>query len=59
MRPTHLNRPLPRVVQPEDFAGYTAVQLMDVALVQVGDVRQFAFLDWAQRELLPALLELG
>ncbi|WP_319462567.1 hypothetical protein [Micromonospora sp. RTP1Z1] len=46
-------------MQPEDFAGYTAVQLMDVALVQVGDVRQFAFLDWAQRELLPALLELG
>lgn len=30
MRPGHLNRSLPRVVQAEDLAGYTAVQLMDV-----------------------------
>ena len=30
MRPTRLDRSLPRVVHAEDLAGYTAVQLMDV-----------------------------
>lgn len=40
-------------VTPFVEAGFT-----DVALVQIGGEHQDAFLDWAAKELLPALREL-
>ncbi|OAH12242.1 LLM class F420-dependent oxidoreductase [Streptomyces jeddahensis] len=40
-------------VRPYSDAGFT-----DVALVQIGGASQLPYLDWAQKELLPALREL-
>jgi hypothetical protein len=40
-------------VRPYAAAGFT-----EIALVQVGGEHQRPFIDWAQKELLPALREL-
>jgi hypothetical protein len=37
---------------------YVEAGFTEIALVQVGGDRQLPFLDWAEKELLPALREL-
>ncbi|MDX3095547.1 LLM class F420-dependent oxidoreductase [Streptomyces sp. ME01-24h] len=62
VRPADVARSIPCGDDPEAFVEavrpYVEAGFTEIALVQVGGDTQYAFLDWAEKTLLPALREL-